>query len=563
MCKNLKINLLNLNKEELDTWFKTNNKSGYKTREKWIKKNHPNFYVMLNNKYKLNIPFIEKIILYVNNLESKPKCLNVNCNNDVKFLGDYRRGFGKFCSSICSNKSEITNNKKKKTYKTIEYRNKRNERKLKTIKTNLERYGFDNSMKNEEVKNKVKKTNIKKYGVSCVFQNEEIKNKIKKTNIKKYGVDHLSKCEEYQKNLGKKIKKKINSKVKKQLIIRHNLNDGDVDINQDYYIFRNFCKKHNEFKILKNNYFSRYRLKTNICTKCNPISQSSSISELDLKNYIIDDLNLNAEKKIINGCEIDIYVEEKNIGIEYNGLYWHSVTAKNIDVNYHLNKTILCENNNVHLIHVFEDEWLHKRDIIKSIIKTKLGKCENKIYARKTEIREIFDNKLIKNFLNENHIQGFIGSKYKIGLFYNGELVSIMTFGNKRIALGQKVTNNTSFEMLRFCSKINTHVIGGGSKLLNYFIKKYDPKEIISYADRRYSNGNLYEKLGFTLIGVTKPNYWYFKRKELIRYHRFNFRKSNLIKMGYDVNKTENEIMKELDYFKIYDCGNYKFILQL
>jgi hypothetical protein len=200
-----------------------------------------------------------------------------------------------------------------------------------------------------------------------------------------------------------------------------------------------------------------------------------------------------------------------------------------------------------------------KKEIVKSIIKSKLGLNKIKIFGRKTEIKEINNNKLIRDFLETNHIQGFVGSSVKLGLFYNNELVTLMTFGKKRLSMGNKNNIDGEYEMLRFCNKLNTTIIGGASKLLNFFIKNYQFQSILTFADRRYSQGNLYENLGFKFIGNTKPNYWYFKTNEMIRYYRFKFRKDILIKEGYDSIKSESQIMNERGYLKICDCGNKKY----
>jgi hypothetical protein len=193
------------------------------------------------------------------------------------------------------------------------------------------------------------------------------------------------------------------------------------------------------------------------------------------------------------------------------------------------------------------------------MILNKLGKTPNKIYARKTSIKEINDNKLVKDFLNNNHLQGYIASSIKIGLYYNDELVSLMTFGKGRVALGSR--NYNGYELLRFCSKLNTNVLGGANKLFKYFIKKYKPQNVISYADRGRSNGLLYEKLGFSLIGYTKPNYYYIVNN--VRHHRFNYRKDKLVKDGFDKNKSEHQIMLERKIYRIYDSGNLKYEFKL
>jgi hypothetical protein len=138
-----------------------------------------------------------------------------------------------------------------------------------------------------------------------------------------------------------------------------------------------------------------------------------------------------------------------------------------------------------------------------------------------------------------------------------------MTFGKKRLAMGNKTSIDGEYEMLRFCNRLNTQVIGGASKLLSYFVGTYQPKSVLTFADRRYSQGNMYKQLGFNYLGNTKPNYWYFKPSEMVRYYRFGFRKDVLVKAGFDNNKTEHEIQTERGYLRIYDCGNMKFELIL
>jgi hypothetical protein len=287
------------------------------------------------------------------------------------------------------------------------------------------------------------------------------------------------------------------------------------------------------------------------CPKCLDIGQSKN--EINLYQYLISIYKneiIQKDRSILSKQELDIYIPNNNIAIEYNGLYWHNELNK--PSNYHLNKTKLCEDKGIKLIHIFEDEWIHKKDIVKSRLKNILGLTSNKIYARKCIIKNI-DTKLSKEFLNTNHIQGHVNSSIKLGLYYNDELVSIMTFGSLRKTMGKNKIDG-SYELLRFCNKLDTTVIGGANKLLSHFIKNYNPNEIISYADRRWSNGNLYEKLGFEFSHNSKPNYWYVK--QLKREYRFKYRKNILVKEGYDPTKSEHEIMLEREIYRIYDCGN-------
>jgi hypothetical protein len=293
----------------------------------------------------------------------------------------------------------------------------------------------------------------------------------------------------------------------------------------------------------------------NGCQKCSNNGTSESEKEI---NFFINQYGLSTvlkDRTILNGKELDIFIPSHNIAIEFDGLYWHSELYK--PSNYHLNKTIECEEQGIQLIHIFEDEWLFKQDIVKSRLMNILGLTPNKIYGRKTEIKEV-SPKETRLFLESNHIQGFCNSLIKLGLYHNNELVSVMTFGGLRKIMGTK-SKEGSYELLRFCNKLNTTVIGGADKLLKYFIKNHQPKEIISYADRRWSQGNLYEKLGFTHVNNSIQNYFYIINKN--REYRFKYRKDILIKQGFDSNSTERQIMLDRGIYRIYDCGNKKYLL--
>jgi hypothetical protein len=164
---------------------------------------------------------------------------------------------------------------------------------------------------------------------------------------------------------------------------------------------------------------------------------------------------------------------------------------------------------------------------------------------------EIKDSKVVSKFLNDNHIQGMVKSSLKIGLYHNDELVSVMTFDHFE---GRNKMNLNDWNLNRFCNKINTNVIGGASKLLKYFIINYDVRRIISYADKDWSVGNLYYKLGFNKISESLPDYKYLVNR--MRIHKSNYKKSKL-----NTNITESNQMRINGINKIYDCGKMKFEL--
>jgi hypothetical protein len=281
-------------------------------------------------------------------------------------------------------------------------------------------------------------------------------------------------------------------------------------------------------------------------------------NEKEIINFIKEKYN----KEIVlkykeNNLEYDLYFPDLNLAIDYNELEYHNELHK--DKKFHLSKTEEAEKNNIKLIHIYEDDWNNKKDIIKSRLLNSLNVIPIKIFGRKCKIREIpeKESKIISAFLKENHMQGMVGSKIKIGLYYNNELVSLMTFGERRVAMGVKKNADGEYEMLRFCNKLNVNVIGGASKLFQYFLKTYNPRVVTTYADRSWSNGDLYIKLGFTYLYKTEPNYYYVV--DNVRKHRFNFRKDVLIKQGFDGSKTEIQIMHDRGLYRIFDSGNIKF----
>ena len=555
-------------------FFTKDNKSGIKTKETYLSKHYPELFNEVNNyltfDWFINLPFKEKIWYFINDIHHEISCLH--CGSEVKFKGNLNKGYNKYCSLICANESgDLSKLAKEATIKKygVDSTNKLDSVKDKKKQSYINNYGVDNPMKDEVIKTKHKESFIKNYGVDNPMKDNSVKNKLINNLKLKYNVDNIFKLPEIKDKIKNKnliklgveyptqsnlVKDKIREK---SLIKLKNKYPFIVDINQD--ILRCVCNKCNsEYEITRILLNERNREGYELCSNCNPIGlQSISLAEKEIAEFI-KSLNIKIEENntsILGGKELDIYIPSHNIAIEYDGLYWHSELHK--ETNYHLNKTKLCEVNGIKLIHIFEDEWLYKQDIVKSRLKNILGITENKIYARKCEVRVVNQNDC-KLFLNNNHIQGTSKSKIKLGLYYNGELVSLMTFGLGRIIMGGK---SDEWELTRFCNKLDTNVIGGASKLLKYFIKNYSPDKIISYADRRWSVGGLYEKLGFDFIHDSKPNYWYVNND--VREYRFKYRKSELIKMGYNKDKSEHEIMLGLKKYRIYDCGNKKYVMNI
>lgn len=283
-----------------------------------------------------------------------------------------------------------------------------------------------------------------------------------------------------------------------------------------------------------------------------------SKGEIELYDFIktMDNDAVSCNKKILNGIEIDIYSPKYNIAFEYNGLYWHS-EKQGKNKNYHLDKTKLCGDKDIRLIHIFSDEWETKKEIIKQRIIHLFKNNTDKIYARKCLVRAV-EQKEKSTFLKTHHLQGDDKSKLAYGLYYNDELVSLITLGHLRLNMGNKKKDENEWELYRFCGK---NVVGGFSKLLKHFINENNPHKIITYSDRNWTpfpQHCFYGDVGFSFVRETKPNYFY-TYKYRTRENRFNYRKNVLVKQGFDPNKTEREIMFELGYDVIWDTGNLKY----
>lgn len=460
----------------------------------------------------------------------------------IKYLKNFIVGYRQYCSVKCMSLSDSVKNKKKQTtysnYGVDNPAQSQNVReRMKT--TIIEKYGVEHQMHSDEIKEKLYQTNLDKYGVKFSCQNKEIRNKAKQTIVEKYGVENYQQI--HLKNLDN-----LNEKY-----IRDNF------IKDGYFLVDEFCSFYNcslTFGVVKRKEFN---IKETVKTSRH--KTQNSIYEW-LLNFVADVIN--KDRNTITPKELDLYIPSHKLAIEYDGLMFHSFgkSEHNMFNNFseeknrsldHLNKTEECKKRGIQLLHIFENEWMNDKSLWQSVILNKLG-LNKRIFARKCVIKEI-DSKIKSEFLKNNHLQNDDKSSIRIGLFFNSELVSVMTFGKSRY------NKKYQYELLRFCSKQNITVVGGASKLFKYFVNKYQPKSVISYANRRWSDGNLYRQIGFKEIGITKPNYFYFNSSLELK-SRIQFQKHKLSSMKfYDENLSETENMYMNGYRKIYDCGNYIF----
>jgi hypothetical protein len=558
--------------------FNNPDPTGKMSREKYILKMYSDEYNYIlqycTDNNLLDITFKEKVYLSINEKLKIPVCKNPFCENRVKFKNS-TIGYLTYCSTKCiSSDPNIILQKENKSLNKYGTKSPSQSKEIKDkiIKTNQNKWGGNSPMSSKDIQEKSKKTLMKNWGVDnpnkskvllekrvLSFKRSDYKDSYKKTSLERYGVDHPWKNKEVHKKtidvFYKNYKERVINKIKNLKVKFLEFEKNGVNNN---LIFN--CELCNsDFSILNYQFYYRINGGNSICTNCFPISETSSIDQIELYNFIRENYNgeiLQNTKDIIKPYEIDIYLPELKLGFEFNGVFWHSDKFK--DNNYHLNKYNKGVENGIKILTIWEDDWTLRREICLSFILNKIKKL-NRIMGRKTIIRDVsyLDS---KSFLDNNHLQGDCKSSTRLGLYHNDELVSIMTFSRLRLPLGGKNEEGV-YELTRFCNKLNTSVIGGASKLLKNFIQKKIPKEIQTYSDNLISDGDLYNKLGFNYNKTSSPGYWYVING--VRNHRFNWRKSKLIKMGYDVNKTEEEIMMELGYFKIYNAGNKKWIYKI
>lgn len=282
------------------------------------------------------------------------------------------------------------------------------------------------------------------------------------------------------------------------------------------------------------------------------IGSGSSFAEIELRDYIksLGVEFITSDRKILHGREIDILIPDKKIGIEFNGVYYHSERAGNKDKSYHLSKTIDAEAAGYQLLHICESDWSNsvKREIIKSLIAHKCGITARKIAARKCVV-SVIDAATARQFLDGNHLSGFVPATQHLGLYFNTELVAVLSYGASRF-------KHSEIEIHRFAVLRNCAVSGGFGKLF-----KHVPKEnLVSYADRRISGeASIYNKF-FKTRTTTPPSWWGFQPGTTALQHRMNFTKKKLSELpGFNPDLTADENLFNLGFDRIWDCGNWKF----
>jgi hypothetical protein len=443
----------------------------------------------------------------------------------------------KMTASAIKNDSYTTAQEKRKTFYLDNYGVDHNwktaqgqEKRKRTIE---KKYGVDNPSKSPELQNKKIETCLENYGVQFPMQSDEIQTKIKQTLLREYGVDNISKlpeirdkaCDTNFERYGVRYASQsrvFQEKAKQTLIDKYGvehpahsleiINKSKSQRLKDYYNnipyrvdnrVTPLFAQHEYIGVEKtyewmcntcNTKFLDNLDNGNIpsCPTCFPYVKSRGEQELYEFVQSLGIFAVRNSRSIIPPQEIDVFVPDSRIAFEFNGLYWHSEISGNKDRFYHLNKKTACAKLGIHLVQILDTEWTNKRKLVESRIKQLLG-LNRKIPARKCQIKTISSAET-KEFLDKNHIQGYCTSSINYGLFFQDQLISVMTFGKSRY------NKSAQYELLRFCNKITISVTGGASKLLAHFESEFKNPRIISYCDLRWNTGKVYEIMGFQQI---------------------------------------------------------------
>lgn len=599
-----------MNRKEAKQYLSDNN---WPTGRELQAKKHSDFlkWLKLETKFLDESPKMSKVVVRLHAIEfdiyNIPQCKA--CGNPVKsFSTDgitddrvYKVRIANYCSVSCSANSDETRKKRNSTNierygddpsRTDDVKNKRKE-------TMRSRYGVEHNSKLEDFHEKRKKTMLDRYGaedwmhvptnvdyVKSVWKDkyqeghparsQAVQQKMKKTSLDRYGEETFLKTPEFQQKRVQTCMERYGEETHmrvpeiKERVLAGNRNNHNGKLHTRLHLtdeaIRVLSSKEKLEELYEEKKFMRLvadelgcsfsavqRAMADLGITANQ-THKSSIGELEVAEFIesLGFETIRSDRSILTPYEADIVVPDRKLIIEYNGVWWHSEEHK--PKKYHQEKSLAAHQSGYEIVHVWEDDWMddHKRQIVKNKIKAKLGVSDNKVYARKTTIKEP-TKKEVRDLMDSNHIQGFVGYTHAYGLYEGESLVACLTL--------RKTKETGIYDLNRFAT--SKTVVGGMSKLLSFIKNNLEFREIFTYAHLDYSSGSVYEKSGFEKKHITPPGMWYVKKGEDVRVRRERFMKHKLTKIfgDVDMSKTEAEIMNSQGYYRVYDAGSIKYTL--
>ncbi len=518
------------------------------------------------------------------------------CSNQLSWHLDLQQ-YRAYCSPKCTaTYSTVIKKKKNLELLGVEWHTQTNDWKTKVKSTSLEKYGVDHYSQTDEYKQRVITSNLEKYNVSHVMHLSETKQKIKNTNLIKYGFDNPAK----NYNVQSKIKETnlirygctnpllnldIQQQIKDTNIIKYgyinplsnaSIREKSVATKREHYFSADTLEKLTNASWLENEQHSGKTVheiandigisSSQLCKIFHSLNINivrHSASELERRLYLHYDQKgvkiITNNRTIISPKELDLYFPDYNLAIEINGCYFHSEQYNKTQM-YHLQKTNACISQNIALLQFWDTEINEKWEQTINLIDSRLG-LHSKLYARHTNL-QVVNSAEKAQFISTHHLQGDVNSLINLGLYdTTNRLIMVATFGKPRFT---KATN--TFELLRLCSFSGLQVVGGASKLIKHFVKCYmEPNDVLlSYCNRRYSTGNVYYKLGFTLESTSPPGFFYIDKSGKYAGSRYQWQK-HLMKhklLTFDNTLTASQNMENNGFFKVWDCGQLVFKLK-
>lgn len=496
---------------------------------------------------------------------------------EIKNIGAY--GVPKTCSRECTNKLKHINMMKtmKSKYGATnpsqikEFRDKADESKKqhskesdeKRRKTMIERYGVAYPMQSEELRAKIESTNIKRYGATNPSKNSEIQDKIRehhlseeykeayrKTSRNHYGTDFPAQSEE--------IQNKMKETCRKRYGHDYAIQNESIKMKMSETMRKQYEANPALKEKLKNSIHQACLASYGVDWPCQlPQCREASNHSISNQNREFGERlqNLGFDityEKHIESYSYDVCIESLKVVIELDPTYTHNSignhwSSKGKSITYHKDKSGIAANHGYRCIHVFD--WDDKDKILSLLIN------QEHIYGRKCDIKRVSRYECDK-FLNSYHLQGSCrGQSYRYGLYHDGELVSVMTFGEPRY------TKKYNWELLRLCTKPGIVVLGGPNKMIKRFIHEADPSSIISYCDISKFSGSVYNNLGFKQDHMSPPAKVWSKNNRkindtLLRQRGYD----QLFGTSYGKGTSNEELMIQNGWLPVYDCGQAVYV---
>lgn len=481
-------------------------------------------------KYKNKTLFNMRLQCILDDITEIPKCKFCNENlvsstQTEKSIFPYKVRFNEYCGYSCMQKDKTG----------------------KRIQTVQERYGVDNVFQDKNIIEKSEQTRLEKYGARYMQQTPEFWENYRKVIKERYGAEHYFNSKEYLENFQEDFKKERSQHFSEELKAALIDNEKMLQLYQEHKTIRQLA----EYLGCQQSYMSKHFIENDLPYESMGLNPYIGVSKIEEEvSAILESFDVEYKKNdrtLIQPFEIDFLIESHKLAIELNGNYWHSDIFK--ERKYHQNKSLKILEMGYKVLHIWEDDLFNKPELIKNKIKHLLG-MQERVYARKCLINTNPNTEIVRNFLNENHIQGFKKSSKHLALEYKGEIVQVLSVSNTK-----KTPNDFSIERYQ----TSKSVVGGFSKLLKYVKNDLKAEVIKTYASLEYgSGGNMYEKCGFKNVGLSVPNYFYVKNFK--RYSRQEFQKHKLKDFeNYTEDLTEKEIVKNAGFLLNNDSGSFKY----